>query len=461
LVVIRLDSTEGRRVQRILLWLLCGALLLASVLIRSTGIALLGGMLAWLACSFLTRHAAAKRRLKLFLPLILAGMIAQASWMSWAARNQFSEWPIHGYQKHYLSQLKLKNGNNPELGLANWRDVISRPVENADDNAAALVALLTRKRTTPTWYSPAILIPLAVSGLGLGYSFWKGGGGLLDWYLLTYMAMFLFWPWDFELRFLLPVAPLACLYLWRGGSLLYRWALLKPRQVGLSGFALAGVGVFGVLRWGLHVQRPQPLWCIGLWLLAGSISLVLLGGGRDIVRNISLALKRPVSLIGKPIPIWQAIGGVTLTGLFVAGMVMQLTIGLANLHFRLEDDGFYPDIEAAEWIRGHSSPSTVVMARKEDLVYHHSQRRVIWFPPSSNAKMLMDGIYRYHVRYVVVTDGNESYWKPTSLECFKSLIRAYPGAFQLVHQMPHDQVYAVASNIGAVTPESPRRLSGY
>jgi hypothetical protein len=45
--------------------------------------------------------------------------------------------------------------------------------------------------------------------LGLGYSFRKTGGGLLEWYFVSYEAMFLFWPWDFELRFALPVAPLA------------------------------------------------------------------------------------------------------------------------------------------------------------------------------------------------------------------------------------------------------------
>ena len=121
---------------------------------------------------------------------------------------------------------------------------------------------------------------------------------------------------------------------------------------------------------------------------------------------------------------------------------MQVSIGRANIHFDLKADSDYPDIEAAEWIRAHSAQPAVVMARKEDLVFHYGQHRVIWFPPSSDPKILMDGIRRYHVRYVIVVD-EDTYWKPTTEECFRGLSRAYPGEFQLIHQAPHDRVFVV------------------
>ena len=34
----------------------------------------------------------------------------------------------------------------------------------------------------------------------------------------------------------------------------------------------------------------------------------------------------------------------------------------------------------AEWIKAHSAPSTVITARIDDIVYHYSHRRVIWYP---------------------------------------------------------------------------------
>ena len=50
-VLLRLDSTGCRGWKRTAWWVFCAVLLPATVLMRSTGIAFLGGMLAWLAVS--------------------------------------------------------------------------------------------------------------------------------------------------------------------------------------------------------------------------------------------------------------------------------------------------------------------------------------------------------------------------------------------------------------------------
>jgi uncharacterized membrane protein len=125
---------------------------------------------------------------------------------------------------------------------------------------------------------------------------------------------------------------------------------------------------------------------------------------------------------------------------------MQLRIGRANLHFRVQDDDLYPDIEAAQWIQANTASSAVVMARKDDLVYHYGQRQVIWFPPSSNPELLMAGIRRYHVEYVVVANDNERYWTPIVGQSFAVLFRAYPKAFELVHQTANERVYKISQN---------------
>ncbi|HXU21397.1 MAG TPA: hypothetical protein VN788_12520 [Verrucomicrobiae bacterium] len=447
LTVARLDLGAGWHSRRMLLWLLCGASMLSSVLIRSTGIALVGGMFAWLAVSLFRERMTALPRLKLFIPLMAAALILQMMWMFWAAKNQFHEWPIHGYQENYLSQLKLKDGNNPELGLATWKDVLLRPLDNADDNAAAMVTLLTRRWVGALWYSPATSVPIALALLGLGSSFWKTGGGLVEWYFVCYEAMFLFWPWAFEWRFMLPVAPLACLYIWRGGALLWRLTRSLPRQVALSLFMLATVSCLSAIEWGWRLQNPKVRWPIAFWTLAAFLSIGLFWGGRDLLERLSLLFAKIVSVRGKLIPLWQVLGYTVVAILFIEGVAMQVKIGRANLHFHLETAAFYPDIEAAEWLKAHSALTAIVMARKEDLVYHYSGRRVVWFPPTTNAGILMDGIERYHIEYVIVTEGNDSYWKPSVRECFNAYAQVYPNMFRIVHEGPRSWVLARSSDM--------------
>lgn len=275
--------------------------------------------------------------------------------------------------------------------------------------------------------------------LGLLYSF--GEGGLLACYFMCYLAMFLFWSWNFETRFLLPVAPLAFLYAWRGGSLLIRQAHLRRRLIGWSGFAVALAGCLCSMIWGRTVQHPQMRWCVTMWLLVGIASLVTAGSGNQsfqrVLRTLSFPLKKG-SITG-----WQAVGGVVVGSFAIAGIALQIPIGLVNLHSDLASTSSYADIEAAEWINGHSQASSVIMARKDDIVYHYSQHRVIWFPASRDASLLMDGIRRNHVSYVVVRYGDDTYWRLSAEDCFAALAHAYPGVFRLVHTGPNNSVFEV------------------
>jgi hypothetical protein len=153
-------------------------------------------------------------------------------------------------------------------------------------------------------------------------------------------------------------------------------------------------------------------------------------------------LEARLTIRGRLVPLRQALGYGVITCLLAAGIAVQLGIGLNNLRQLPESD---PDIQAAQWIKAHSAPSTVIMARKEDLVYHYSQRRVIWFPPSSDARLLMEGIRKYHVQQVVVVDRENSYWKPSDADSFRALSEAYPNTFVPIYKGPHSKVFAVSS----------------
>jgi hypothetical protein len=432
---------SSKRIQG-LWWVFCLVVLLATVIDRSTGIALLAAIIAWQIISAMRNRATAKRRLLIFLPLVILGLALQMTWMHWAVAHQYSEWPIHGYQENYLAQLRIKNGNDPELGMATWKDVGIRPVQNADDRAAELWTLVTRKSIAPAWYSPTTTVPVVLVLLGVGVSLWRAGGGLLEWYFLSYEAMYLFWPWSFEERFLLPIAPLACLYLWRGGVLVARSARSKPQLVGVMGILIAAAGAISAVLGGAHVAHPSARGCAAIWGLLAVASAVIFFTRGD---PTQVGSRKTISLGGQAVPLWRVLAGAAVTALFLLGVVLQLRIGRENLHFRPEDSSLYPDIDAGEWIRQHTASSAIVMAREDDIVYHYGERRVIWLPPSTDAQLLMNGIRRYHVQYIVVVNGFDSYWKPPADECFAAVSKAYPDAFRLVRRMPHEEIYEVTS----------------
>lgn len=438
--LMRLNASTNRARTLAWWWTLCAVLLLASILLRSTGIALAFGILAWLTVSLFRERQSRKRRLALYLPLIVMGLAAEGAWMFWSERHPVTMWPVHGFQESYVATLKLKSGNNPELGMATWRDVLERPLENEDDMATSMFSLLTHKQIAPAWYSPATMIPLALLLVGLAYSFCKTGGGRIpEWYFVGYQFLYLFWPWNFEWRFQLPIAPLAALYIWRGGGLFWRWAQRTPREAGTIAFIVVAFGILGSVLWGWRTPHPRALACIAMWLPVGCLAAVFLRGGRELTRKVSLLSDSAVFVKGVRISRMKLAVGVAIACLLAAGVWMQTLSGVENVKRVPEMD---PSIDAAQWIRGHSAPDTVVMARWEALVYHYSGRRVIWFPASTDPQLLMSGIRRYHIRLIVVTeDENESYWKPSDSYCFRVLTRAYPELFHQVHEGAHERVY--------------------
>jgi hypothetical protein len=443
--VARLGSTIKSGGPEKFWWFFCLIVLLATVIVRSTGIALLAGVFGWQTISALRDRNTAKRRLLIFGSLLILGVGVQAAWMHWAVSHQYREWPIHGYQENYLAQLRIKNGNDPEMGMASWKDVLARPIQNADDRAAELWYLVTRKPIAPAWYSPTTAVPVLLVLMGLGASFWKTGGGILEWYFLSYEAMYLFWPWSFEERFLLPVAPLACLYLWRGVVVAITCAKSRPRIVAAVGLVMAAAGSASALLWGTRVQHPGARGCVAIWALMSLALVGLLPGTREKSPFVFALSERTISLNGRRVPLWQAFAGGVVALLLGLGIGLQLRIGYENLHFHPQSSSLYPDIDAAHWLREHTAPSAIVMAREDDIVYHYADRRVIWLPPTTDANLLMDGIHRYHVQYVVVVSGYDSYWKPSADECFDVVSKAYPESFQLVYQMPREQIYQVAT----------------
>src|SRR5258708_11661732 len=152
-----------------------------------------------------------------------------------------AEWPVPGFPQSYLSQLKVKSGNYPELGMATPGDVVGRVVKNASAQANLLSRILLRRLPQLAWMSIFVAGPVFLIVLGWCHSVWRTGGGVQDWYFAGYEFIYLLWPWDLEIRFFLPIAPLACLYLWRGGQALVFLAKRNPRVVGAVWLPVAAI----------------------------------------------------------------------------------------------------------------------------------------------------------------------------------------------------------------------------
>jgi len=437
---------------------LLGVVLGLAVLIRSVGIALLVGICAWGVMSLLLAPADGRRRIRRFAIPLVMGLAAQLSWSVWAQRHQTLEWQLPGYPESYITQLKVKDGQEPELGLAHLGDIPRRVGRNLVMRTVSLGQILTRRHISLFWSSPAIsgVIILIVAGLA---SSLRNGGQLHDWYFLWYETVFLLWPWETRDRFLFPVVPLACLYLWRGVKAFKSISVHHPKIVGLciavagsllslSSAAFAfGISTFAADSQHITSDQLQPFAATLFWgaLAVGGFGTFLFHSRRDSQEDTpAFAFFSRIVQSETPRPL-RYLAVLTVAALVVSGTKQIKARGRDNLHPDITAQAFYPEMEAAEWIRAHEPSDRVLMAREPEFVFHYTRRHVVWFPPISDPQVLMDGIRRFHVDVVVVAHHPDSYWRPPEDVCFQSLLHAYGSTFLLSHQGPDYWIFDVAA----------------
>jgi hypothetical protein len=161
-------------------------------------------------------------------------------------------------------------------------------------------------------------------------------------------------------------------------------------------------------------------------------------------------LKQVVSIGGRSLTLPTMVGAVTTAILVGAGIASQVSAGRENLAFDVTTRSAYPDIAAGRWIRAHTATTAVVMARQVDVVYHYSGRKVVWFPPVSDPQVLMDGIRRHKVEFVIVNRREDTYWFPPDQDCFEPLFSAYPKTFRLVHEEPRLRIFQIVPDSSKV-----------
>lgn len=439
------QKASGAR-SRIVWGIVLSATVAASLLTATSTLALLIALVAVIVVTAFKDRALGRKKLYGFLPVLLVGMLAQSLWAHRKAAPL--EWPLPGYPASYVQQLKVKSGNYPELGMATWRDIPNRVITNLKAESDILSQLVLRHGVNQT-KAAMVIVPILLLSIGWIYAMWKQGGtDLAGWYFAVYEFIYLLWPWTMETRFFLPVAPLACLYMWQGVNALIHFANVRPRLAGIIWFPAALLITFSGVRWISIYGRdgasdlPHKLVLLA-WLFSALCALFMAFTGQSVFSA------KPLQRIGKwfarPLgSLRQTPGRLALlavvSGLVLAGFVVEVRMARENLtttdtvnHVQTEVvQTMGAEVEAGTWLRSHTDPYAVVMARHWPTVHHYAQRKLVWFAPISDPAVLLAGMLKHHVDYVVVISHSTPYYLPDDSDCFARLLAAYPGKFNLV-----------------------------
>lgn len=453
-----------------ILWqLICAILLGASVLVQTSGIALIAAIGVWLVVSCLKTPARAREYLWKFLPVAFAGCVILFAWMH-RANHAVKEWSLEGYPGSYLSQVVMKNGQQPELGHAALSDYVVRFGANLEAYMDVFVGLFTSHWVDVTWsaFVPGTIILLVV--LSLLDSIFRRGPSICDWYFLSYLSIYLLWPWNAALRFLIPVIPLFCVYVFDGFYILPRFVRERPRLAGAIGVPLFATLATDAAFLGLQHRSGglQLRLSAGIWILCCIISIVVLWRNSSPMNWLvaffrSHAGDRLFGLSANRV--LTSVGLLLLFAHVALAFQGDLRVAHQNLSPSTEKTDMRFDIDAARWVSVHTDRSAIIMARHVPTVFHYSQRKTIWFAPISTPAILMDGIRRHSVDYVIVVRRQYSYYLPPEAECFALLRSAYPASFTLVEDKTDYQIFRVEPLTPAVEPGASvsrptRRLRG-
>jgi hypothetical protein len=453
LVSIKLDEAASTKVR--FCWSALAAILVASsMMIASASLSLLGAVVAKIVVTFFRDRHRTLTHLKNYAAVLLLAITVQGLW---AHRKPMPiEWPIQGFPRPYVQQLSLKSGPNPELGYATWRDIVLRVEKNLVDETSLLLKFLYPGWINPSLPSVAIAGPILLIFLGWGESLWlTRGDTLAEWYFAAHQVIYLFWPWNLEVRYFFPIAPLAMLYLWRGLQTLLALAENRPRILGAACVPASAILAVASLLWlrdshpaaqalpgGLQAKLSLVLWAFSVvpaaWMAWRSSSW------KAFLSGFLEWCSRPLNpLKFKPLHMASAACAIYIAAVAMPGFAAELRLGKEYQDPHSSVNRIPPDVEAAWWLRSHTAPDAILMSRETPTVSYHSGRKVIWFPPSGNPHLLIEGIRRYKVDYVIVVKRADSYFLPPDDVAMAALLANYPAAFRLAMQAPDLRIFQV------------------
>ncbi|MGH9744392.1 MAG: hypothetical protein ACRD51_18785 [Candidatus Acidiferrum sp.] len=197
-----------------------------------------------------------------------------------------------------------------------------------------------------------------------------------------------------------------------------------------------------------------------IWVLSAILAVRMLWAEtswKKSTSNLQGQFSRARILGISPLHIAQALGVTAVATLCLMGLGAQITLARENTNFNLQKKDVPADVSGAEWISSHTGANAVIMARYVPIVYHYSQRKIVWFPPSVNPELLMAGIQKHKIDFILVVTRETDYYLPPEDDCMGALLSAYPGAFELVYQSAGFRIFRPVSGVKSSEPSD----SGY
>jgi hypothetical protein len=441
---------ESERTMTLVRSVLLAALVVAALMIRGAGLALLGALCLWIPLRFVRGPRPTRRQLAVFLPAVAAGVLYQATWWWWQSLNRIAYWPGE-FMNSYFSQLLLKDPNVPELGPARLADLGARAAANAVSHAAHVSELLTNLPwIDPRWYSPFVVLPVLLVSVGLVRSMWERVG-IAELFFVLYAGLYLLWPFDEGIRYTLPVFPLLLLYAWQGLLHLDAWAARDVRRA----LKCASAAAAAILFSGLVSAYRGPT--LGGQAVAAMLTWLTVCVAAAVGARARDPLHRALDIRAMTVRAAWALFAVAIT----AGLFQEISLARRNLRSDLSLLVHQRSVEAARWLQRRLEPGESAMAGQEAIVHYVTGYRVIPLPVTSDAKVLRDTISRYNVRYLVIyRDERNPYFLPTEEERLAILRREYPEIVSLAIETETYRIYAVAVSGQKNTLELVRESQG-
>lgn len=406
----------------------------AAVLIRSCGIALSAGMLAWVLAARWRRGPTTQIARRCAVSAALAGIVIFTLWIGWSKRA--NQEYAGEYMGSYASQFVMKDPHMPELGKASSGEILLRLASKVPVQSAYIVATFMRiPWVAPNPYSPLIVIPISFLVAGIVSCALENRGLLLAGYFLAYFAIYLAWPFDEGARFMLPVSPAALVLIWRGFVSVRRAIRTRPAvMLVLISVLSAVLAVVSIIysRPGLQAQASKLFWLV----LAVTTALFTVLATRTRSDTAFTTLDWPARLIRRA----------PLKGIFVVvgalGIFQQAELSQTNLTPDISSFHHYSSFDCAQWLR--TAGEGVVMAQQAAILHRLTGRRIANFPVSSDPQVIMGAMKREKVRYLVVNNrvgAGDDYFYPPEQDRYWQIERAYPQVFKVAHAGKGYRVY--------------------
>ena len=404
-----------------------GALVLSAMLLRSAGLALLGGMLAtWLHLRWRRSELTLGRKARIRgLLLVLPGLLALCLWILWCTQSPEA---LHagdqGHESSYLSLWALADPHHPDLGSVTVGGLIARVVSKIVLEGRHVSEALTNLR----WISQHGLSPVFVLAMVACAVGWRAElrrrNPIAAWVALAYGALVILWPYDEGRRFVMPFVPIV--------------------------FVLAADGLAEMLGWWRAQSARRAGWSLaGVALLAGAWTAYALFGKRsvhvntqDVADLVIWAECAAFGLLFAWRPRWHerllsgdragqlALGGFLLAfGVF--GFFTIRPIAARNLLLPGHPLRQTAAMQACRWIEEHTPSDARVLATDYAAIRYATRRRVAFLPLTANRARLEAALKDERPDYVVINaPRRDEYFLPAEPVRLAVIQKILPGRLE-------------------------------